>query len=343
MRGKNKKAERDRKVIPFPGLANRLIELGLDALREKEFKEAAKHFSQARELDPDHPELNIGLVVSWVELGNYREAKALCRELLLKGIGDYFQVVNIYLMILLNLNEHQEMIHTIKALLEEKQVPPDKEEHFYKMLEFCERSLEETEIQDVITEQDEAVLTEEIDFLAQKPEQEQLLLISQLAHANIRPYLREVQGFLRNPDAHPFLKTLLINILKEQSVHEETEIQKFSRSMKVNPEHLPDVMHTDFLIHTLDELESRLSHENPTLMEFAQSLIERHNFLLYPFEPSEQGFHDWAAAYHFLIAEYQGESAPLAHLAEKYSGDPDNINTIIKRIREFEEISYPII
>ncbi|PLT30192.1 tetratricopeptide repeat protein [Peribacillus deserti] len=343
MRGKNKKAERDRKVIPFPGLAKRLIDLGLDALKDKEYKNAAKLFNQARELDPDNPELNIGLVVSWVELGVYKEAKELCRELLLKGIGDYFQVVNIYLMILLNLNEHEEMIHTIKALLEEKQVPPDKEEQFYKMLEFCERALEETDILDVTADLDDDTLTGELDFLAQKSEQEQLLLISQLAHTNIRPYLMEVQSFLGNPDAHPFLKTLLLNILKEQSVQEETEIHKFGRSMKVNPDHLPDVMHTEFLIQTLEELESRLSHENPTLMEFAQSLIERHNFVLYPFEPHEQGFNDWAAAYHFLTAEYQGEPAAIAGLAKKYSGDPENINEIINRIRKFEEISYPII
>ncbi|WP_035322507.1 tetratricopeptide repeat protein [Peribacillus kribbensis] len=343
MRGNKKKIDRDRKVIPFPGLSDRLIERGLDALREKKYKEAAALFSQAKEMDAENPELNIGLVVSLVELGNYLEAKELCRELLHKGIGDYFQVVNIYLMILLNLNEHQEMIVTLKALLEEKQVPPDKEEHFYKMLEFCERSMEEIEYSGKGLDEDELSLKEDMALLSDKSEEEQFLLISQLAHANIRPYLQQIRQFLKEETGHAFLKTLLINILKEQELQEEIEIVKFGRSSTVTPADLPDIQEADFLVQTAGELEARIAHEDPTLMEFARSLVERHNFLLYPLEPLERDFSVWAAAYHFVSREYQGMPARLSETADLYNRNGEALEEVLPVIREFEEISYPII
>ena len=64
-------------------------------------------------------------------------------EMLNKDIGDYFQLINIYLMVLLQLSEHQEMVTTIELLFEESQIPFDKEEHFEKMLQFSKRALED--------------------------------------------------------------------------------------------------------------------------------------------------------------------------------------------------------
>ncbi|WP_409289610.1 tetratricopeptide repeat protein [Peribacillus sp. SCS-37] len=343
MRGKQNKPGKDRKVIPFPGLADRLIDRGLDSLKEKNFKDAAGFFREARELEPEHAEMNVGLVVSLVELGNYREAEEICKELLRKGIGDYFQVVNIYLMILLNLNEHEEMAGVIRALLEEKQVPPDKEEHFYKMLEFCERALEEhADLQDPADSSD-AVLQPGFDLLGKNSEQEQLLLISQLAHANIRPYLGEMKVFLKSPERNPFLKTLIITILRDQGVGEVIEIEKFGRVIEAAPELLPDILETDFLQGTVSVLEEMLSHEDPTLSEFARSLVERHNFILYPFEPIEFNARNWAAAYHILAGEYQGAGLSEDEASARYDADLTRIQAILEELRNYEEISYPTI
>ena len=88
-------------------------------------------------------EVNMGLLVSLVELQQYEEARELCHELLRKGIGDYFQIINIYLMVLLQLSEHQEMVETIELLFQENQIPFDKIEHFEKMLHFSKKVLEE--------------------------------------------------------------------------------------------------------------------------------------------------------------------------------------------------------
>src|SRR4051812_12493282 len=106
----NKQKAEETKVVAFPNLGERLIVKGMDELGSRNFRKAATLFSQAREFDPDNDEVCMGLVVSLVELEYYEEAKALCQEMLNKGIGDYFQLINIYLMVLLQLGEHQEMV-----------------------------------------------------------------------------------------------------------------------------------------------------------------------------------------------------------------------------------------
>ncbi|PLS16895.1 hypothetical protein CVD28_14670 [Bacillus sp. M6-12] len=342
MKEKRYGKKEDKKVIPFPKLANRLVEMGLQSLSDKDFKRAADLFGQARELEPENPDLNVGLVVSLVELGFYEEAKELCKELLQKGIGDYFQVVNIYLMILLQLNEHEEMASTIEALLDENQVPPDKEEHFEKMLQFSKRSAAEKERQrNAVREREEQNFDDNL--FSGKSEQELLLTISKLSSMNARPYMVQIKEFLEDGTAHPFFKTLLVNILREQEYEQEIRIEKFGSRMAITPARLPGMKHSPFFIETSRLLELELQDANPTLLELAAGLLERHHFLFYPFDPGENAFEEWAAGYHYLSEEYQGFEPSFAVISEHYHCNNEDVKKIVSRLREIEEISYPII
>ena len=62
----------------------------------------------------------------------------------LKGIGDYFQMVDLYLTILIQLHEYQEIVITIEALLDEKEIPPEKHDHFLTILQFSRRMADNT-------------------------------------------------------------------------------------------------------------------------------------------------------------------------------------------------------
>jgi hypothetical protein len=329
-------------VIPFPGLTKKLIEKGLHALERKKFREAAQFFMQAKEFEPDHPDLNVGLVVSLVEIGHYEDAKVLCKELLQKGLGDYFQVVNIYLMILLHLNEHEEMVTTIEALFDEKEIPPDKEEQFERMLQFSKRVMNEKLAKTDKRDDEESTGRIEDLTLSGKNERDQLFVLSRLADRNIRQFVEEIHSFLKDKKAHPFLKTMAINILREQGYEKEVVIEKFSRQQKLIPANLPELSSTRFLLRLKARLEEKLEQINPTLMELAISILERHQFLLYPFLPEEH-FDEWAAAYHFLASEYQGLEPTILSIAEMYSISLNELEQKIKSAKELEEISSPII
>ncbi|WP_318508149.1 tetratricopeptide repeat protein [Bacillus sp. T3] len=137
-----KKRERFKKngnIILFPDLDKRLVEKGLDQLKQKNFSAAIELLNEASQLNPDNEDVFIGLVLAYFEAGNYNEANKLAKKLLQTGIGDYFKIVDMYIMILVQQHEYAEIVMTIEALLEEKEVPPEKIEHFMNMLQFSRK------------------------------------------------------------------------------------------------------------------------------------------------------------------------------------------------------------
>ncbi|MGE7601002.1 tetratricopeptide repeat protein [Peribacillus sp. NPDC097675] len=338
----NGKNQDDSKVIAFPNLGERLIIKGLDELGNRNFKEAALLFTQAREFEPENDEVCMGLVVSLVELEHYEEAKELCQEMLNKGIGDYFQLINIYLMVLLQLNEHEDMITTIELLFDENQIPFDQEEHFEKMLHFSKRALEEKKEE---SDRGKQLLEEELqqeELFGGKTDQDMLLVISKLTNLNIRPFIPQIEQYLQS-EGQPFFKTMLLNILIDQEYNEKVIVQKFGESQIVIPSKLEEWKETSFYKTINALIEEEISQKNPSLFKMVHSLIERHSFLLYPFEPEQQKIPVWAAAYHALAEQYMTGEDMVQKIADNYSVGGEAVTNILATIKEIEEISYPII
>ncbi|MFF2458693.1 tetratricopeptide repeat protein [Peribacillus simplex] len=339
----NEKKVGETKIIAFPNLGERLIVKGLDELGNRNFKAAAQLFSQAREYEPENDEVCMGLVVSLVELEYYQESKELCIEMLNKGIGDYFQLINIYLMVLLQLGEHQEMVTTIELLFEESQIPFDKEEHFEKMLQFSKRALEDKKEEKERQNQQLSEELQEDELFEGKTDNDMLMVISKLTNINIRPFIPQIEEFLQKDEEHPFFKTMLLNILIDQEYNEEVTLKKFNQSKSVIPSELKSLKETDFYKKVTGLTEEEISQDNPSLFEMVHSLIERHSFLLFPFEPGPESLPAWAAAYHALAEEYMTGEVFMRELADLYQADEESVADILSNIKEIEEISYPII
>ena len=325
------------KVIPFPGLADRYAEKGMDALINKQFEEAATYFEEAIALNEELYNAQFGLVVVFVELGKYEEAKLRCKSILQKGLGDYFKTMEMYLMILLQLNEYEEMEATINALSKEGYIPLDKEEHFNNMLSFSRRMSDERKTAFVEEEEIVSEFEEELDLFS-KSDQEQLILVSRLKNENIRKYIDEIKDYLQSPEGHPFVKTTLLLLLKEQELQDECDVEKFLKHVTVVPAQLEDIHTSDFFRKTVLILEEQVAHENPSLYDLARQLAERHHFLMYPFEPKESA-ECWAAAHHMLAEQYQGEEDNEIRIARQYDVDCEQVMKIIEYLQHIEDIS----
>lgn len=339
---KDDKIHQTNKIVLFPNLHERLIIKGLEELSNKNFKLAAQLFIQARENDVENYEVNMGLLVSLVELQQYVEARELCHELLKIGIGDYFQIMSIYLMVLLQLSEHDEMIKTIELLFQENQIPFEKMEHFENMLTFSKKVVEERQSE---LKRHEENLQEQFKLeglFAGKSDQELLHTITKLSQMNIRPFIDEIQHFLQQEETHPFFKTMLLNILKEQDYSQSIELKKFTFIQSIIPSELPDLKEQEYFKEILWLLEKELSQNDPSLLEMTNSLLERHHFLLYPFEP-EQSVTAMAAAYHALAEEYMTGQEISNKITEMYDVEIQKVRESIFYLKEIEGISYPFI
>ncbi|MFP7299870.1 tetratricopeptide repeat protein [Neobacillus niacini] len=336
---KRERAKRRDNIIFLPGLEKRLTDKGLESLQNKRYQEAITLLEEAREHDPENSDILIGLVLAYFEAGAYIKAKELANEMLLKGIGDYFHMVDLYLTVLIQLHEYQEIVSTIEALFDEKEIPPDRHDHFLTILQFSKRMADHDNQQEPI-EEPEPKRPKELNLSSQSLN-EQMLTISNLAEKNIRPYMDEITEYLNADTGHPFLKTMLLNLLKEQEYDKKIMVKKFSEDISVVPTELPDVQSQPRVKEIEALLEKRLEHSDPYLLENIKGMVERIFFISYPFEFTPQETSAWAAAFHLLVLNYLGMDADLSDISDEYEITTEMIEQALMKIRELEEISYP--
>ncbi|PFO03531.1 hypothetical protein COJ85_12810 [Bacillus sp. AFS076308] len=336
---KREQVKRKDNIIYFPGLDKRLTDKGLESLEKKKFHEAIPLLEEARELDPDNENILIGLVLAYFEAGAFKKAKVLANEMLLKGIGDYFQMVDLYLTVLIQLHEYREIVATIEALLDEKEIPPEKHDHFLTILQFSRRMAEGREQQDNEQEEDSEVSA--LNLLEIDDINEQMIIVANLADKNIRPYLDEITNYLKFEAGHPFIKTLVLNLLKEQEINRELIVKKFAIEKKVIPIKLPEVREQPKMLAVKALLAEHLESNNPGLYENALSIVERTFLISYPFELEPNSAEAWAAAYDMLVQEYLGMDAEISKIARNYGAEPVEIENARVQIETIEKNSYP--
>lgn len=339
---KKRDAKKDNLIL-FPGIEKRLLEKGLDYLKQKKYREAIDYLQEALELDPDNSDIYVGLVLANYEAGNGVRAKELAAEMLRSGHGDYIQVIDLYLMILVQLNEYEEIVSTLEALFDEKEIPDDKYEYFVKMLEFGNRMLDSKTAPIPMDSFENDAESEELNLFDYDDPKDQVLIAARLAKQNIRPYIGQIKEYLSSVEGHPFQKTMLLTILLEQEYNEEIEVVKLSWKEKLIPAQLPELKAYFESNEARSLLRSQLESEDPVLYENIAGLMERHSFLIYPFEMPFGDAKATSAAYHFMANEYFGFEEPLESFAALYQASREESSDVLAFIRMLEEISYPII
>ncbi|MGM0844039.1 MAG: tetratricopeptide repeat protein [Bacillota bacterium] len=335
------KGNKDNKIVKFPRLKERLFEKGLDALQEGHLDQAAGLFEQAYEIEPEDGEVGAAYVLALYETKHYHRAKEICKELLLEGRGDYFKIVELYLMILIQLNEHREVVGTISALFDEKEVPLEKEEHFSKLLSFSTRVLEGKETPSPELPDDSLQSAAE-KILEGKEIQEQTLILAELVNRNIRPYLTELLTALDDEDTHPFIQTMIVNVLREHGFNEEVWVNKFGKRKKCVPSSLEDVFQTTYYEEVTQEIEDFIAQRNPTLQQQVIETFNRHSFLLYPLEmewPAEKA----ALAYLSYGLNLYGEDLSSMGYVERTAGEEEELKSIEELINKLESVTSPVL
>ncbi|MCM3599333.1 tetratricopeptide repeat protein [Robertmurraya korlensis] len=341
---KRERARKDGNVVFFPHLEKRLFEKGLDFIQRKQFREALPYFEEAKKHDPENSDIWFALVLAYYESGAYEKAKEYTEEMLRVGIGEYFQTVDMLIMVLVQLQEYNRVVHTIEVLFEEHEVPVEKYDHFKRLLDFSRRMVDAKEEEQLIEpEYEKEVAPQSLNLFDPKDEKELLLQVANLAHQNIQPVLGEIRNYLQSSDGQPFIKTMLLHVLKEHQYHDQVTVTKLSSSMEVTPKELYDLREHPQKIEVSKILAEQLEQENPTLLEQAISLIDRHLFILYPFHYPTSDMRALAAAYHILVLMFFAQDYTIEEMSDVYQSSQQDIETLLRYIQEIEEFSYPII
>lgn len=320
-------------IILFPGLKKRLFQFGMERLKDRQFEEATQLFEQASEIGHEDDEIDMALAVAYYEGGNYQKAKQKMEEMLHKGIGDYHENIDLYLMILLQLNRHDQVVYTLETLFEEQHVPIEKMEHYQTLLKFSKKALNNKSKPGPESQEQAYSVLEQGDF------REQLIFISELADKNIAPYKDSLMNLLGDHASHPFLQTVALNVLMEHQVQMPVKIKKMGLEGEFIPTELSDVEEMPLYQAVITKLNEELEHENPVLLEQLKEMIHRHQFLLYPFEFAPENPGLWAAAYRGFGHEMYGENWSTEKIADRFNVELSELEQAVSFIFDLEQHS----
>jgi tetratricopeptide (TPR) repeat protein len=330
----------ERKVIQFPNLKERLLDKGMDAIKHKNYKHALNLLLQAKDIDTKNAEIEYGIVMCLFEMGRLDEAKLNCKRMLLEDIGDYFNVLQFYLTILIQLGEYKEVRTTLEAVFEEDQVPPQHAEGLYQLLEFSRRfTPQKEEMTGQFEHENRYELVQRV-LLEESDKNEQIKLLHTLKESNLSKYLDLLQQYLIDSTKDIILKTMIIQLLIEHSVEKEITVEKLGEQISVIPSELSDITDNEDAQRVVSVLEETVGNDNPSLFEVCKEIWFRYMYVTYPFLPTVFTSKTWAAALHMYGSELHGLELEFAFIENTYRTDIEYVSQALDKLKEIEKISF---
>jgi tetratricopeptide (TPR) repeat protein len=318
----NSKEPNKNNIIRFPNLSGRLLEKGMDSLKNKKYDVALSCFEQLLEGDPMHPQGNLGLVLSLVELGRLQEAKVRCDGMLKEGIGEYYDVLQIYLSILVQLSEYITVVTVIEAVLEEQKIPADKAETFYQLLQFSRKVIEQEGVPEV-KENPERTVKESPDLsglkemLASERADSQWIAVQQLKKLGPDLIVPLFETFLMDKTKHPAVKSLILQYLKENEIHKTVQVEKYGQVKEVDISELTEWNEHPFYKEVKSMIQDQLEQENPSLLDIALAVWKDYTLAIYPLLPDPENKVLWSEAAIIAASELCGIEEDLANEEEE--------------------------
>src|SRR5690625_1767591 len=98
------------KIILFPTWQKNLEQESLEAMREKNYKEALEKINQLLDFNVENHELYIAKLICLMELRDHQGALDLSEHMLEQEDENYFQYVHIYLTVLFQMGSYEQLI-----------------------------------------------------------------------------------------------------------------------------------------------------------------------------------------------------------------------------------------
>lgn len=318
-------------IVPFPHLLERHLELALEAREKEDFETARNHLEQALKFKPDDVSAMFGLVVTYHDLRMFHEAEHLAEQMLTHGLGEYTDVLRLYVISLIQMEKYELVCEILTHFLQDKKQSFSVYSEFQDILQTCELLMESR--QEQVTEDPLMVrmVEEKLDAdphyvdrlivdLLEGDFDRQLQAIEQMKYIQHQKTINALIGFLVQPEADAVLQTFAISALKGLGVNETVKIHKRGKQMDLALSHVPD------LVLGLGEPERSVAdliakktyHEDPIFSSFALQLWLEFFYASYPFLPTIKRIEGWAAALHYATNRMLGRKTTKIGIAELY-------------------------
>lgn len=300
MRKKYRDLKRKGNVVVFPTTINRLLTEGMTLLKQERYEEARDGLYQVLTYEPEHPAALGAYSYCLYELGDYEEALEVCRELLKVGPIHYLETMELYISILMQVREFEEAERVIEALIDEKVLPDERLEQFHLLRDLNERIASKS-IENIDADQ----YTPEV-FLTLTPfEQERRVM--ELPPSSFKPLKTKLLALIEHPEIDLLAKTYILFIMQQEKIEARVNIHKFHYFGEFSIRELSDPQESP-RVKGIKAIFAEQLAKDPTRLEMANELFERHVYLFYPFLMDDYEPEEVAEAYmSYLEGLFTGE------------------------------------
>ena len=310
MRRKYGRLRKRENIIIFPGTFEKLVRQGINFVENEEYKKAVEVFDQAIEIEPETLEFLTPYAISLYETKDYKRAKEVTTHLLHTGPEDYAGTMELYLTILIQLEEYDDVETNIDILLDEGFVPHELVNKFTYLRELNNRLSMRYGVEDSVIS--EAPFTLD-DFIEMNVFEQQQVLAS-LDGTDLRAMTTVLEDIAESVHFSPIVVTFALTLLHQSGFQKELTIRKFGREKTVVPVDMTlpgQDESTQQVLATLDELLA----QDPSRFELAKGLVEKFAIMAFPFDWGSYSDEEVADAYVLYIDSlFSGEEIPQTPL-----------------------------
>lgn len=269
-------------LVMFPKWKITLERVGLEALKEKRYKEASEALEPLVEYGAANSDVMTGLLMSWIELGLFDKAEELCQEQMKVAHDEYYHYLHIYITILFQSNQYQSIVDLLDEVFETEDIPHQSRTQLWQMYEVSRKLLEDRQKEEgskFIGEFNEALKSQDI--------HKQWQALDRLKKQSPDRFMENFEEVLKSEAVHPLIKSSIIEWYRDWRIEQEISLTKFGQVFSVVPSQLSE-LHGDYIIKQIQMRLGQVEQSNPTMFEMINRLLYHYCYVRYPLFPNEQ-------------------------------------------------------
>lgn len=322
MRRKYGRLRKRENMIIFPGTFEKLVRQGMDFVENEEYKQAVEVFNQAIDIEPESLEFLTPYAIALYETRDFKRAKEITTRLLHSGPEDYAGTMELYLTILIQLEEYDDVEMNIDILLDEGFVPQELVDKFTYLRELNNRL-------SIRYGMDESVVPEApftLDAFIDMDVFTQQQVLASLDGTDLRAMTAILEDIAESVHLSPIVVTFALTLLHQSGYSKELTIRKFGMEKSVIPVDMTLPGQDDTTQQVLATLEELLT-QDPSRFELAQGLVEKFAITAFPFNwgsyPTEEVADAYVLYIDSLFSGGEFPQAPLYTLIKQLDNESD--------------------
>ncbi len=258
-------------------------------------------------------------IICLYSLKRYSEARIECEILKEYAEKNYYDVIAIYVSILLEMDSLEEAKHILEEELSMPYVPSKYEkifnETYDELLKKGRENSKSINIFDTIDDEELANL-----LLTCADKDTMFLLLEQLEQRNIRHLLPTLEKYLKDENKERVFKTIIIESLAAQNVNQEFIVVSKNEIFTVNPCNCTPVMEMRSIKEIIQLIENELGNKDVSFIQYCSEVLMAYIGNIYPNDIKKENYPLIAASIIIYVESLIGNNVNYSeNLINKYN------------------------